>query len=92
MMHWTSLYRPPLTPDMGPTPLLMSGGDHCRPVQTCSLEDLSPHSTDIKWLPQKDVWLASRRYVSHWNAFLLIMDLRSLTGEERIFVKGMLKN
>ena len=58
-----------------PTPLLMTSHDHFwRPVQTCSLEDC-PTSTDIWW--PKQIWLASGRYASYWNALLfeiLIID------------------
>ena len=42
----------------GPGPLLVtSGGHHWRPVQTCSLEDPPPTSTD-NWWPPKHVRLA----------------------------------
>ena len=48
----------PRTSDMGVTPLLTSGGQHWKPVQTCSLED-SPPMSDIWWWPWKHVWFAS---------------------------------
>ena len=76
MVHSTSLYRalsPTPTPDIrhgtpSPTQLVTSGGHHWRSVQTCSLE--KPHTgTDIWW--PKHVWLASGRYASSENAFLL---------------------
>ena len=45
--EWTSVQiftaPPPWTSDLGPTLLLLtSGGQHWRPVQTCSLEDPTP--------------------------------------------------
>ena len=50
-LHLTSLYRDP-PPDVGThcagTPVVTSGGQDWRPVQTYSLE--GPHSTDIWWL------------------------------------------
>ena len=59
--------QPPCTPDMGlprpthqtwdhpPQPLAVtSGGHHWRLVQTCSLEDPTPTSTDI-WWPLKHI-------------------------------------
>ena len=59
--------QPPCTPDMGlprpahqtwdhpPQPLAVtSGGHHWRRVQTCSLEDPTPTSTDI-WWPLKHI-------------------------------------
>ena len=61
---------PPLdiTPgDLPPPPAIESGGNHWRPVQACSLEDLSPsphRSTDIQWWSPKHVQLAiSKRAV-----------------------------
>ena len=65
-----------LPPDIRPghfSPLLLScGGDHWRPIQTCSLEDLPlpPHSTDIHWWSQKHIPLASRCFASYWNGVL----------------------
>ena len=54
MIHWTSLYKDPL-PNPSPVPLnirhrtpgfspllVTSCGHHCRPIQTCSLEDTPP--------------------------------------------------
>ena len=41
--HIAGYPSPPQTSDLGTYPLLLiSGGHHCRPVQTCSLEDLPP--------------------------------------------------
>ena len=81
IMHWTSMYRPPLLDirpsQMGPLPQhqtwdpwplqLTSGGHDWRLVQTCSFEDPS-NSTDIWW--PKHVWFASEWYASYWKAFL----------------------
>ena len=63
---------PPHT-NHGTYPILTSGGHNWRPVQTCSLEDLTPPSTDIQWQPPKHVRLASGWYASYWNAFLLLL-------------------
>ena len=83
MMQWTSLYSlqtsnmgaprhqtwDPPSPRPWPTLLVTCGCHHWRPVH------LRTHrtSTDI-WRP-KHVWLASGRYASCWNAFLLVMFL-----------------
>ena len=66
-MHWTY----PISLDMGPghllhPPLLLtSGGHHWRPVQTCSLEDLTPPPTQVL-ITSGGHW--SGRYTSYWNA------------------------
>ena len=66
-------------PGPGPTPprhgiwdtlLVTSGDHHWRPVQACSLLDIST-GTDI-WWPPKQVRLVRWGYASYWNAFLLI--------------------
>ena len=51
------------------------GGDHGRPVQTCSFGDLHPPPSDIWWWPLKlearTVYKRSVHIVtSYWNAFL----------------------
>ena len=50
--------------------LLTSGGQHWRPVQTCSLAPPPPGATSGGQSP-KHIWFASGRYASYWNAFLL---------------------
>ena len=42
--HWTSLYNDPPGLDLL---VVISGGQDCRPIPTCSLED--PHGSDIWW-------------------------------------------
>ena len=62
--HGTPLYR-------GPSVLAASGGHHCRPVQTCSLQE-TPHQY---WHPlaiEACTVGTSRQYASYWNAFWLI--------------------
>ena len=61
---------PPGHQTLGPL-LVASGGDHWRPVQTCSFRD--PLQSDIWWWPlkRKHVRFPSGLYPSHWNAFLL---------------------
>ena len=49
--------------------LLTSGGQHWRPVQSCSLQDPLPLGSD-SWWPLKHVWFVSRWYASSWNALL----------------------
>ena len=87
-------YPPPCcTSDLRPTPspldisplLLTSGGQHWRPLQTCSLED--PPRSDIWWWPLKHVRFASGRYASYWNAFLFLAIFTSLS----VLSKGLWK-
>ena len=90
-MPWTSLYRAPpppphitpwtpcpsSPPDIRPgTPLLLtSGGQHWKPVQTCSLEDLL--RTDIWWCPLKHIQFATvcKQAVSILLECFLVNDL-----------------
>ena len=51
-----------------PPLVVTSGGQHWRPVQTCTIED--PQS-DIWWWPLKNVQFASGRFASDWNAYSL---------------------
>ena len=55
-----------------PLLLLTSGGHHWRPVQSCSLENLSrlPTVLTSSGGRQNTFGLASGRYVSYWNAIL----------------------
>ena len=74
---WTSLLRPvqtslPVDPPLPTTSTDIWWTSLLRPVQTSSPVDppLPTTSTDI-WWPPKHVRLASGRYISYWNAFLL---------------------
>ena len=69
----TPLYKAPVPPvqDSGPDPLLVTRD--WRPVQTCSLQDLTVQAllvlTSGGWL-LKHVSRVSGLYTSYWNAFL----------------------
>ena len=62
MIHWTSLDRPALFCTGPCPPLVTSGGQDRKPVQTCSLEDLTvpPMSADIWWLVTEACTVAGR--------------------------------
>ena len=80
-MHWTSLYRPPRPcPHTGPCPLVYTGpwsipGQDWKPVQTCSLEDLtvqpSPNA-DIWWMPTETCAVAKREVSILMECFLVL--------------------
>ena len=93
MMHWTSLYSPPLgsvpsywTWDLivqgspGPGPVAF-GGHHWRPVQTYSPQD-PPHPLwhwHLVMAVEARMVIASGRYASNWNACLLLIAIIKLS-------------
>ena len=61
---------------LSPSLRVTSGGDHRRPVQTCSFGDSDPpFLSNIWWwqLKLKHKRYPSGRYASYWNAVLFIV-------------------
>ena len=73
--------RVPLPVDLRPRDSLLvtTGGDHLRPVKTCSFGDSHLPATSGEWPPKlKHVQFPNGQYVSYWIVFFLNLCIHEL--------------